>query len=94
MAGGCEGKRQTVADEILMQLETLAKRIYFIRDSVLTKLEPVMVSSQTQCEAGCGIEEEKALREYPPYFARLRDVMLDANRTLDGINDAIKRTEL
>jgi len=82
--------QKSVASEIIDRAQRVAGKSAGICDRAQSKLSPVMLSPRP---TGCS-EVEKQPREYPPFFSELRDLLEGIENSLDGINDALDRTEL
>lgn len=81
--------REPVSHEIMTFAARLAERAETTCAKVCGKLQPVMISSFP-----IGKTADKQPREYPPLFEDLREKFLCIEAALNGIEDAMTRTEL
>ena len=86
-----EGKeiKKPVSREIVDQAKVLSEKACSLNDRVQGKLIPVMLSLPVAPPP-----EGKVMREYPPLFAELRELFITIDNMLNGINEALTRTEL
>lgn len=83
------GKCNTPAEAIHDQVVLLAERAETLSDVVHRVLEPYTISTPALEEC-----EDNKEEEFPPYFARLRDMMRSIDRSLRDIRAALDRTGL
>ena len=81
--------REPMVIEVVAFARSLAERAGQLAERTYGKLAPVMVSAPP-CDAGCPEKE----REWPPLFAELRGQFFSISNALNGIEDALSRTEL
>jgi len=87
-------KRETAASMVISMLEGTAGRAEKVvctlteKTNSITRKEPPSTSTQ-------GIQNPAVPREeYPPLFDRQRELIESINRSLDGIEDIMRRCEL
>ena len=79
-----------ISNEILERLKVLAEKAAAVNDRTQGKLTPVMISPRPVGTP----EGMKEPREYPPLFAEIRERLNIIDAALDGISEALSRTEL
>ena len=84
------GTTRPVSQEILEKTKELSEKAMAINDRVHGKLSPVMISPRPVSPG----PEGKQPREYPPLFSELREMLINIENALDGIEDVLSRTEL
>jgi len=80
------------SEEILERMSDLATRSNSVAEQVSVKLAPVISNApEAQEPTKCGMA---AMRNYPPLFDSMRNMLMEINTELDKIEYTISQTEL
>lgn len=86
------GERETMATEIMQLAERIHKLAVDIQQRANSRLQPIMMPSCPSPEMAAG--SEKLNRTMPPLFENLRQSLTGIERSLDGINSCLDRSEV
>lgn len=85
----CTIKREPMSNDIIKLAADVANQANDIASKLAVKLDPVCRQEPTE-----GVSEKEILKQYPPYFEELHNLLRGIRKSLLSIESTISRCEV